>query len=89
LTLISENDSPMFARQQDLYLITEKGKAVIGRGKRQESRSGGRVFEKLSFTISRDNMERLASDVTLIKIAEHILEPRTIRYILYNMLQSV
>ena len=88
-TLISENDSPMFARQQDLHLITEKGSIVIGRGKRQESRSDGKVFEKLTFNISRAHMERLASDVTVMKVADHLLEPQTIRYILYTMLQSV
>jgi endonuclease YncB( thermonuclease family) len=88
-TLISENDSPMFARQQDLNLITEKGSIVIGRGKRLESRSDGKVFEKLTFNISREHMERLASDVTVMKIADHLIEPRVIRYILYNMLQSV
>jgi endonuclease YncB( thermonuclease family) len=88
LTLISENDTAMFDRQQDLHLITETGKVVIGRGKRQESRSGGKVFEKLTFNISRAHMERLTGDVTLMKIADHMLEPQVIRYILYTMLQS-
>ena len=86
-TLISENDTPMFARDQEMVLIGEKGKISVGRGKRSESRSGGKVFEKLTFNVSRANVERMTNDVTVMKIADHLLEPQTIRYILFNMLQ--
>lgn len=86
-TLISENDTPMFARDQEMVLIGEKGKIAVGKGKRSESRSGGEVFEKLTFNVSRANLERMTNDVTVMKIADHLLEPQTIRYILFNMLQ--
>jgi endonuclease YncB( thermonuclease family) len=86
-TLISENDTPMFARDQEMVLIGEKGKIAVGRGKRSESLSGGKVFEKLTFNVSRANVERMTNDVTVMKIADHLLEPQTIRYILFNMLQ--
>ena len=86
-TLISENGTPMFARDQEMVLIGEKGKISVGRGKRSESRSGGRVFEKLTFNVSRANVERMTNDVSVMKIADHLLEPQTIRYILFNMLQ--
>ncbi|HRI04813.1 MAG TPA: thermonuclease family protein [Pyrinomonadaceae bacterium] len=86
-TLISENDTPMFARDQEMVIIGEKGKIAVGRGKRYESRSGGKVFEKLTFNVSRANVERMTNDVTVMKIADHLLEPQTIRYILFNMLQ--
>jgi endonuclease YncB( thermonuclease family) len=88
LTLISENDTPLFNRNQELYLISEKGKILVGRGKRAESRSGGKVFEKMTFNVSRANMQLMANDVTVMKVADHLLEPQTIRYIIYNMLQS-
>lgn len=86
-TLISENDTPMFASDQEMVIIGEKGKISVGKGKRSESRSGGKVFEKLTFTVSRANVERMTNDVTVMKIADHLLEPQTIRYILFNMLQ--
>lgn len=86
-TLISENDTPMFARDQEMVLIGEKGKIAVGRGKRSESRSDGKVFEKLTFNVSRANLERMTNDVTVMKVADHLLEPQTIRYILFNMLQ--
>lgn len=86
-TLISENDTPMFARDQEMVLFGEQGKIAVGRGKRSESRSGGKVFEKLTFNVSRANLERMTNDVTVMKIADHLLEPQTIRYILFNMLQ--
>lgn len=87
LTLISENDVAMFTRNQEMLLIIDNGRIAVGRGKRVESRSGGKVFEKLTFNISRSNMEHMAKDVTVMKIADQLLEPQTIRYILYNMLQ--
>ncbi|MEQ1922977.1 MAG: thermonuclease family protein [Pyrinomonadaceae bacterium] len=86
-TLISENDTPMFVRDQEMVLIGEKGKIAVGKGKRSESRSGGKVFEKLTFNVSRASLERMTNDVMVMKIADHLLEPQTIRYILFNMLQ--
>ena len=87
LTLISENDVAMFRRNQEMLLIIDNGRIAVGRGHRLESRSGGKVFEKLTFNISRSNMQHMANDVTVMKIADQVLQPQSIRYILLNMLQ--
>lgn len=87
LTVISENDVAMFTHNQEMLLIIDNGRIAVGRGKRVESRSGDKVFEKLTFNISRSNMEHMAKDVTVMKIADQLLEPQSVRYILYNMLQ--
>jgi endonuclease YncB( thermonuclease family) len=87
LTLISENDAAMFRRDQQMLLIMDNARVAVGRGARAESRSGGKVFEKLTFNISRSNMEHMAKDVTVMKIADHLIEPLSVRYIFYNMLQ--
>ena len=77
----------MFGRNQEMLLIIDNGRIAAGRGLRVESRSGGKVFEKLTFNISRSNMEHMAKDVTVMKIANQVLQPEAIRYILLNMLQ--
>ncbi|GEM_PF-5328970 len=87
MTLISENDVAMFRRNQQMLLIIDNGRVSVGRGKRVESRSGGKVFEKLTFNISRSNIEHMAKDVTVMKIADHLLTPLSIRYTFFNMLQ--
>lgn len=88
LTLVSENDAAIFSRDQQMQLVIDNGKVIVGRGKREVSHSGGRVFEKLTFNISRANMEHLAKDVTVMKIADHLIHPQSIRYTLFTMLQS-
>ncbi|MGB7203188.1 MAG: thermonuclease family protein [Pyrinomonadaceae bacterium] len=87
LTLISENDTAMFRRNQEMVLIIDNGKVAVGRGKRVESRSGGKVFEKLTFNISRSNMQHMTKDVTVMKIADHLITPLSVRYIFFNMLE--
>lgn len=87
LTLISENDAAMFRRNQEMVLIIDNGKVAVGRGKRVESRSGGKVFEKLTFNISRSNMQHLTKDVTVMKVADHLITPLSVRYIFFNMLE--
>lgn len=89
LTLISENDTAMFKRNQEMLLIIDNGRIALGRGKRVESRSGGKVFEKLTFDISRSNIENMAKDVTVMKIADHLIEPQAARYMFFTMLSSV
>lgn len=87
LTLISENDVAMFRRNQEMLLIIDNGKVALGRGKRMESRSGGKVFEKLTFNISRSNMQHMTKDVTVMKIADHLITPLSVRYMFFNMLE--
>lgn len=87
LTLISENDVAMFRRNQEMLLIIDNGKVAVGRGKRMESRSGGKVFEKLTFNISRSNMQHMTRDVTVMKIADHLITPLSVRYMFFNMLE--
>lgn len=86
-TLMGEADVPLFAKNQQLVLATESARYSIGKGKRTETRKDGRVFEKVTFIISRSNMERMTNDVSMLMIGDHMIEPYTVRYWLYNMLQ--
>lgn len=87
LTLVSEADVPLFSKKPHLTLVTEAGKYPIGGGKRTETRSGGRIREQIVYTLSRSHMEKMSNDVTVLMLGEHFIEPQTIRYWLYNMLQ--
>lgn len=89
LTLISENDTAMFKRNQEMLLVIDNGRIALGRGKRVESRSSGKVFEKLTFNISRKNLEHMAKDESVLKIADHLIRPLSARYTFFTMLSSV
>jgi endonuclease YncB( thermonuclease family) len=87
ITVISNSNTPRFARNNDLILMEEKP-ILIGKAKRTVSSGENRIRETLTYTVQRSAIEKLVNGTANLSIGGHLVQPRSFAYsILHNMLQ--
>ncbi len=86
ITVISNSNTPRFARNNDLMLVAEK-RIFLGKAQRTVSSRGDRIQEKLTYTVQRSAIEKLVNGTANLSIGGNLVQPSSFAYsILHNML---
>lgn len=89
VSLVSLSNDWRFLKFNDLIVIADEKKTFIGKTKRTTFKDGDKVGEKLTYEVSRTELEKFINggDV-VIKIGEYMIRPQHgFQLLLYNMLQ--
>lgn len=90
ITIISAGNKFAFLAKNDLTVIADAKKNLIGRAKRTTSNAGGVMTEKLVYEVDRSVMERIANGSEVnIKIGDLMVIPMPgLQMLIYNLLDA-
>ena len=90
VTVYSIADKYRFLKDNVLTVEADGKKHVVGRAKREATNSEFNVTEKLTYTVSRATIEKIAHGADVkIKVGDAYMTPKPmVQMLLYNMLQA-
>lgn len=89
VTVVSESDKVRFLARNDLTIICDDKKTLIGKPKRTASTSGGVNNETLTYQIDRTALDKIVNGrEVVLKVGDYLIKPEAgLQMLLYNMLQ--
>ncbi len=89
VTVVSESSAMRFLAHNDLTVICDDKKTLVGKPKREASMTSGMARETLTYQIDRSVLDKIVngSEVKL-KVGDYVIKPEAgLQMLLYNLLQ--
>lgn len=89
VTVVSESAAIRFLAHNDLTVICDDKKMLVGKPKREASTGSGWAREKLTYQIDRSVLDKIVNgNEVILKVGDYLIKPEAgLQMLLYNLLQ--